>query len=70
MPLMNGYEATEAIRAMNRPDAKSIPVIAMTADAFSDAARRGKEAGMTEYVTKPLDPPMLRRLLEKLLPQK
>jgi len=65
MPIMNGYDATRAIRALDRPDARSIPIIAMTADAFSDAAQRGREAGMDEYLIKPMDPVKLRATLEK-----
>lgn len=63
MPLMNGYEATEAIRALPRPDAKIIPIIAMTADAFTAAMEHSKKVGMTGYVTKPLDGQMLRDAL-------
>ncbi|MDD3239977.1 MAG: response regulator, partial [Lachnospira sp.] len=48
MPLMNGYEATEAIRAMDRNDAKTIPIIAMTANAFEEDIRQSREAGMNE----------------------
>lgn len=55
MPIMNGYEATQQIRSLKRPDAARIPIIAMTADAFSDAAKKGMQAGMNEYLLKPLD---------------
>ena len=54
MPVMNGYEATQAIRALNRPD-KDLPIIAMTADAFSDDAQRCLECGMNSHIPKPLD---------------
>jgi len=54
MPNMNGYEATEAIRAMGKADSRTVPIIAMTADAFDEAMRKAEAAGMTEYVTKPL----------------
>ena len=64
MPLMNGYDATCAIRALPRPDAQTVPVIAMTADAFADAMQRGFEAGMTEYLLKPLDPQKLYAVLK------
>jgi len=60
MPVMNGYDATRAIREMNRPDAKSVPIIAMTADAFTAAVEHSKAVGMTGYVTKPLDVHRLR----------
>ena len=55
MPVMDGYEAARAIRSMPRPDAAKIPIVAMTADAFEDNVRRAREAGMTAYVTKPVD---------------
>lgn len=66
MPVMNGYEATKALRGMNRLDAKTVPIIAMTADAFSAAIEHSKSVGMTDYVTKPLDANLLRTILEKL----
>ena len=59
MPVMNGYEATRAIRSQARPDAESVPVIAMTADAFSDDVRRCRDAGMNGYIPKPIDPRLL-----------
>lgn len=55
MPVMNGYDATRKIRSMNRPDAKTIPIIAMTANAFVEDIQESKEAGMTEHISKPLD---------------
>lgn len=54
MPVMNGYDATKAIRALNRPDS-NLPIIAMTADAFSDDAKRCFEYGMNAHIPKPLD---------------
>ncbi|MEA5050007.1 MAG: ATP-binding protein [Oscillospiraceae bacterium] len=63
MPVMNGYAATEQIRALPRPDA-GVPIIAMTADAFSQAADHARTSGMTAYTTKPLDPAALRGVLE------
>lgn len=69
MPLLNGYEAAEAIRALDRPDAASIPIIAMTADAFSAALTRSRAAGMSDYVTKPLDPALLHEVLQRALQQ-
>lgn len=65
MPLMNGYEATQHIRELDRSDANSVPIIAMTADAFSAAIEHSKEVGMTDYVTKPISPQRLRDVLEK-----
>ncbi len=55
MPIMNGYEATRKIRAMERPDAKTIPIIAMTANAFVEDIQESREAGMNEHIAKPLD---------------
>lgn len=55
MPVMNGLEATRHIRAMSRPDARTVPIFAMTANAFADDAERSREAGMNEHLTKPLD---------------
>lgn len=55
MPVMNGYEATRAIRKLNRKDAKEIPIIAMTANAFTKDKHDAIEAGMNEHLAKPLD---------------
>ena len=55
MPEMNGYEATRAIRGMDRPDAKTIPIIAMTANAFAEDVRAAADAGMNAHLSKPLD---------------
>ena len=59
MPVMDGIEATAAIRALDRPDAKSVPIIAMTADAFADDIQRCLDAGMNGHITKPIDPEKL-----------
>lgn len=68
MPVMNGYEATRTIRKLDRPDAADIPVIAMTADAFSESVREAKDAGMNGYIIKPLNPDaMFRTIAENLL---
>ncbi len=55
MPVMNGYEATENIREMTRPDAAKVPIIAMTANAFTEDRIATKEVGMNEHLAKPLD---------------
>ena len=55
MPRMNGYEATRAIRALDRPDAATVPIIAMTADAFAEDRERARECGMNAHVAKPID---------------
>ena len=65
MPEMNGFEATEKIRAMAREDAKQIPIIAMTADAFSDDVKACMDCGMNGHVAKPLNMPELLRLLQR-----
>ena len=55
MPVMNGYEATKAIRSMDRTDAKVVPIIAMTANAFAEDKIKSRQAGMNEHISKPLD---------------
>lgn len=55
MPVMGGLEATRIIRGMKRPDAASVPIFAMTANAFQDDIQRSRAAGMNEHLTKPLD---------------
>lgn len=65
MPIMNGYEATQAIRKLSRKDATEIPIIAMTANAFAEDIQRSKNAGMNEHLTKPLDIKQLIKCLEK-----
>lgn len=59
MPFMNGLEATKQIRMLERADAKTVPIIAMTANAFVEDKRQALEAGMTEYITKPLQSDLL-----------
>lgn len=63
MPVLDGYGATEKIRALPRADAKTVPIIAMTADAFEEDIRHALESGMDGYLTKPIDPGHLRRTL-------
>ena len=67
MPVMDGYEATQRIRALDRPDAKTVPIIAMTADAYDDDVRRSFEVGMNAHVSKPIDREELRSTLERLV---
>lgn len=55
MPVMNGYEATKAIRALNHPEAQTIPIIAMTADAFSEDIKRCLDSGMNAHTAKPIN---------------
>ncbi len=66
MPVMDGYEATAAIRALDRAD-KNLPIIAMTADAFSDDAQRCMECGMNAHIPKPLDIKECMRVLQNFL---
>lgn len=67
MPVMNGYEATRAIRGLARADAGSIPIIAMTADAFSEDIKRCLECGMDAHVAKPIDVQEVARQLRKFI---
>ena len=66
MPVMNGYEAAKMIRSMDREDAKVIPIIAMTANAFTEDKLRAKEAGMNEQIAKPVDVELLVKVIHKL----
>lgn len=65
MPVMNGYEATEKIRSMDRPDAGEIPILAMTADAFTEDIQKCLDSGMDGHIAKPINMPELLRLLQK-----
>lgn len=67
MPVMNGYEATKAIRALPRPDAVTIPVIAMTANAFAEDVKEALDAGMNAHVAKPIDMDLLKQTLSSLI---
>ena len=67
MPVMNGYEATKMIRSLDREDAKEIPIIAMTANAFTEDRIRAKEAGMDEHIAKPVDAKLLVKVIHKLV---
>ena len=67
MPIINGYEAAKRIRSLDREDAKKIPIIAMTAHAFTEDRIRAKEAGMDEHVAKPIDVELLIKVIHKLV---
>ena len=67
MPHMGGYEATEAIRGLNHPDALSVPIIAMSADTFSDDIQHCFACGMNAHIAKPIDVAELTRLLKRYL---
>ena len=67
MPVMNGYEATAAIRSLPKADAAQVPIIAMTANAFAEDVQLAKNAGMNEHATKPLDVNRLCEILHRWL---
>ena len=67
MPVMNGYEAAKMIRSLDREDAKVIPIIAMTANAFTEDKMRAKEAGMDEHIAKPVDGKLLVKVINELV---
>jgi CheY-like chemotaxis protein len=65
MPVMNGYQAATAIRALEREDLRDIPIIAMTADAFADDVRHATEVGMNGHIAKPIDVEKLEDMIDK-----
>lgn len=65
MPRINGYDATRAIRSINRSYCKQIPIIAMTANAFAEDVHAAKTVGMNEHIAKPLDFNTLAKVLKK-----
>ena len=67
MPEMNGYQATQAIRKLKREDARTIPIIAMTANAFAEDIEKSLSCGMNAHVAKPIDINVLRTALQKVL---
>ena len=67
MPVVNGYEATKMIRSLDREDAKEIPIIAMTANAFTEDRIKAKAAGMDEHIAKPVDVELLIKVIHKLV---
>ena len=70
MPEMDGLEATATIRAMDRPDAKTIPIIAMTANAFDEDVQYSLQAGMNAHLSKPVEPEHLYQTLEEMIWEK
>ena len=70
MPKMNGYDATRAIRAMNRDYCKQVPIIAMTANAFAEDVQAAKTAGMNEHIAKPIDLNALARIISRYVLQR
>ena len=67
MPEMDGLEATRTIRAMERADAKEIPIIALTANAFDEDVQQSMQAGLNAHLSKPVEPDTLFRTLESLI---
>ena len=67
MPVMDGLEATRTIRAMDREDARTIPMIALTANAFDEDVQRSMQAGLNAHLSKPVEPEVLYKTLEKLI---
>ena len=67
MPVMNGYEAAKMIRALDRDDAKTVPIIAMTANAFTEDRLKSKESGMNEHIAKPIDAKLLVKVINELV---
>ena len=67
MPVMSGYEAAKTIRSLERADAKVIPIIAMTANAFTEDRLSAKEAGMDEHIVKPVDAKVLVKVIHELV---
>ncbi|MEG1699317.1 MAG: response regulator, partial [Oscillospiraceae bacterium] len=64
MPIMDGITAAKSIRQMRKPDAKTIPIIAMTANAFEDDIEKTKAAGMNAHLAKPIEPTLLYQTLQ------
>ena len=70
MPVMNGHEATRAIRASGHPDAKTIPISAMTANAFAEDVEASMSAGMNAHIPKPVDFDLMKAEVYRLLKEK
>lgn len=66
MPIMSGYEATRVIRSLERPDAKTIPIIALSANAFEEDVALAKDAGMNEHIAKPVDIKKMLQIMGRL----
>ena len=67
MPVMDGLEATRAIRSLNRKDALTVPIIALTANAFDEDVQRSMQAGLNAHLSKPVEPDALFETLERLI---
>jgi len=66
MPLIDGLKATKIIRAMNRPDARTVAIVAMTANAYAEDVENSREVGMNAHLSKPIEPKALYRTIELL----
>ena len=69
MPVMSGFEATRVIRGMDRPDAKTVPIIALSANAFEEDVAMAKGAGMNEHLAKPMDIDKMFKVMGRLITQ-
>jgi CheY-like chemotaxis protein len=69
MPILSGYEATEAIRSLDRADAKTIPIFALSANAYSEAVQQSVKSGMNGHISKPIDKDVLYRALQEAAEQ-
>ena len=67
MPLMDGYEATRSIRSSDHPDARTIPIVAMTANAFAEDIQKSLDSGMDAHISKPVDPATVKKILCQVL---
>ena len=67
MPVMDGLKATETIRALDKEDAKTIPILAMTANAFDEDVQRSLQAGLNAHLSKPVEPELLFETLENFI---
>ena len=67
MPVMNGYDATRAIRALERKDAAKIPIIAMTANAFAEDEKEAINAGLDVHMAKPIDLELLKKVIKQCI---
>ena len=70
MPVMNGYEAAKAVRASSQSDSRTIPIIAMTADAYPEDVEKAMQSGMNGHIAKPIDPDHLFDVLQQMMNQK
>ena len=67
MPVMDGLESTRCIRTSGRPDARTIPILALTANAFDEDLKKSMESGMNGHLVKPIEVEKTRKLLEKCI---